>query len=73
MMHAGRSSRIRGVMPDTDEGLVPRVRRILNHRIIEEPVWVYIVWITICTVLTVAIIWGILSGSTPCPSGTPGC
>jgi hypothetical protein len=50
-----------------------RLPRWLFYRVVEEPVWLYLFWLTICVVLATVIIWGILSGATPCPAGTPGC
>ena len=50
-----------------------RLRYFLTYRIIDEPVWLYLLWLTICLVISVAIVWGILSGEASCPAGTPGC
>ena len=53
--------------------LVDLIHRAMIHRIVDEPVWAYLLWLTICGVAAVAIIWGILSGAASCPAGTPGC
>jgi hypothetical protein len=60
-------------MDSEPDDLLTRVRRLMTYRIIDEPVWLYVVWITICLVISVAIVWGILSGEASCPAGTPGC
>jgi hypothetical protein len=60
-------------MDSEPDDLLTRVRRLMTYRIIDEPVWLYVLWITICLVISVAIVWGILSGEASCPAGTPGC
>jgi len=50
-----------------------RLPRWLFYRVVEEPVWLYLFWLTICVVLATATIYSILSGSVPCPDPTSGC
>jgi hypothetical protein len=50
-----------------------RLHEFMFRRVIGEPVWLYLFWLTVCVVLSTVIIWGILSGATSCPAGTPGC
>jgi hypothetical protein len=53
--------------------LLARLRAAMTYRLIGEPVWLYVLWLTICLVVSIAIIWGIVSGEASCPAGTPGC
>ncbi|HEY8767119.1 MAG TPA: hypothetical protein VIP09_07645 [Dehalococcoidia bacterium] len=58
---------------DENGGFRDRLHQFLFRRVFGEPVWLYLFWLTVCVVLSTVIIWGILSGATPCPAGTPGC
>lgn len=60
--HHGLAQHLRDLAPDW-----------LFYRVIEEPVWLYILWVTVCVVLSAAIIYSILSGSVPCPDPGSGC
>ncbi|MEO8458230.1 MAG: hypothetical protein ABI559_10495 [Chloroflexota bacterium] len=53
--------------------LIGRLRELMTYRVVGEPVWLYVLWLTICLVVSVAIVWGIASGAASCPAGTPGC
>jgi hypothetical protein len=60
--HEGWRRRLRNRMPDW-----------LFYRLIGEPVWLYLFWITLCVVLAIGTTYSILSGSVPCPDPTSGC
>jgi hypothetical protein len=55
------------------ERFLDRVHRLMFTRVIGEPVWLYVLWFTVCAVLAIGTTYSILSGSVPCPDPTSGC